>query len=385
MKKLLKIDNNTARNILVSNQLNFPFNVSSGKTSLLKLIEKLSYVQIDTISIVERSHHHIIWSRMKDYNRNLTDELLEKDKKIFEYWAHAAAYLPMKDYRFSLIRKRNYKKKYKDWSSYNKKLIKRILDRIKSDGPMQSRDFEDNRRKSTGWWDWKPSKDALEYLFHSGDLMVCKRSGFQKVYDLTERVLPENVNTVYPKEKIFYIHLILNSLYANGFASESEIMHLRKYDRKLFTQLIKELLEDGKVIEMNIAGPDNTVYLAKPEIIGDEKIDSVDNKIHILSPFDNLLINRKKLLKIFDFDFQLECYLPKHKRKYGYFCLPILYKNNFIGRIDLKADRNIKTLLIHNLHFENSHRKSKISEKMLMKKLHELAVFCGCNKIKKPD
>lgn len=383
MKKFIEIDKQTARNILISNQFSFEKSSYRDKALLHKLIEKLSYVQIDTISVVERSHHHILWSRMKAYEKTKTDELLEKDKLIFEYWAHAASYLPMKDYRFSLIRKRRYSKKYKTWGSANKKIIKRVLDRIKSEGPMQSRDFEDNRKIKSGWWDWKPSKDALDYLFHSGELMVSKRSGFQKVYDLTERVLPVSVNTEYPSETELYKNLIFNSINANGFACESDIMYQRKYDKKLFAKIITELIEDKKLFEMRIAGLESSRYYLNPDSIIEKKFFKDSKVIHILSPFDNLLIDRKKLLKIFDFDYQLECYLPKQKRKFGYFCLPILYKNNFMGRIDLKADRKKRIMYVNNIFFEKNFRKSKEFENKLNEKLNELAAFCGCNEVKK--
>src|SRR5689334_22167048 len=114
----------------------------TSKRELLQIIEHLTYIQIDTLSIVERSHHHILWTRLPEYKRSMLDELHNKDKKIFEYWGHAAAYLPMKDYRFSLIRKTNYAKKYKDWKNKNRKILKYVYERIRSEGPLQSKDFD---------------------------------------------------------------------------------------------------------------------------------------------------------------------------------------------------------------------------------------------------
>lgn len=379
----IETDIDNARKILISNQLNFTGHKKTFNNLLYGIIEKLSYVQIDTISVVERSHHHILWSRMNDYDKRTLDDLLEKDKLIFEYWAHAASYLPMKDYRFSLLRKDAFRKKHKEWGSANRKIIKRVYDRIKSDGPMQSRNFIDKKKPGKGWWDWKPSKDALDFLFHSGKLMVCRRSGFQKVFDITERVLPGNVNSSYPSEKEVFTNLILNSLNANGFSEEREIMYLRKYDRKLFTKVINELKEDKKIIDFKIKEMKDSDYYVQTNRVEDLIPKNMTDELYVLSPFDNLIIDRRKIRNLFGFDFQLECYLPGHKRKFGYFCLPVLYKNKFIGRIDLKADRKSKILFIQNIFFENHHKKSNSFNKILMKKLNLFAGFCGCESVNK--
>jgi uncharacterized protein YcaQ len=191
LHKIESISPDDARTLAIERQ--FP-SESSVKKSLLAIIERLGYVQIDTISIVKRSHHHILWSRFPAYNQAMLDKMLEKDRSIFEYWSHAASYLPMKDYRFSLPRKRSYATRHKDWRSSNKKLIRLILDRIRAEGPLSSREFEGTSSGASGWWNHKPAKAALEFLFHSGDLMVSARKNFAKFYDLPERVLPADVS-----------------------------------------------------------------------------------------------------------------------------------------------------------------------------------------------
>jgi len=379
--KPTKLTLKDARQIILFSQRLSLREETRGKENLYRTIEQLGYIQIDTISVVERSHHHILWSRMPSYKKSMLDELLEKDKRIFEYWSHAAAFLPMKDYKFSLIRKNNFSKKYKTWGSADKKIIKKVYGRVKSEGPLQSKDFEDKRQRSTGWWDWKPSKDALDYLFHTGQLMVVRRQGFQKVYDLTERVLPENIDAVIPTEKEFHQHLILASLNSNGLSSQREIMYLRKYDRKVFEKSLKELIKDGKITVISIEGIESEKYF-----ILTEKLDLLNakkkmNGLHILSPFDNLVIQRKKLKTFFNFDYQLECYVPQSKRKYGYFCLPVLNGDKFIGKIDLKASRATGSLIINNLFKETGINLNADVKNKFRKKLSELARFSGCTEV----
>ena len=378
MKKLSKKD---ARHIILSSQKLSLVNNDESKEYLYKTIEQLGYIQIDTISVVERSHHHILWSRMLSYKKSMLYDLLENDKRIFEYWSHAAAFLPMKDFKFSLIRKKNFSKKYKTWGSADKKIINRVYDRVKAEGPLQSKDFVDERKKSTGWWDWKPSKDALDYLFHTGKLMVVRRQGFQKVYDLTERVLPHGIDTGIPTEKLFHQHLILASLNSNGLSSQREIMYLRKYDSKSFERSLKELIMDGKITVVYIDGIDNEKYYVLTEkldlLTHPEKI----NGFHILSPFDNLVIQRKRLKTFFNFDYQLECYVPQSKRKFGYFCLPVLSGDKFIGKVDLKASRSTGSLIINNLFKEAEVNLNTSLQNKFRKKLEELARFSGCREV----
>ena len=358
----------------------------SSKRELLNIIEHLSYVQIDTLSIVERSHHHILWSRMPGYKKNMLEELHNKDKKIFEYWGHAAAYLPMKDYKYSLVRKYNYAKKYKDWKSKNRKLIKFVYDRIKNEGPLQSRNFlkDINKKGKTedknGWWSWKPAKEALEYLFHSGKLMVAKRSGFQKVYDLTERFLPAGIDTNLPTAEEYSEHIIMNAVNSHGFISGKEITYLRAKDPVIFSKALNLLCEKNELIRITLENSNDTYFSTKNNLKAINR-KSINNNLHILSPFDNLIIQRKRLKTLFNYDFQVEFYLPESKRKYGYFCMPVLWGDKFIGRVDAKADRSIKTLIIKNFFMETKNKLTEEFNSEFQQELHKLAIFTGCEKV----
>lgn len=352
-------------------------NISKGKENLYNIINQLGYIQIDTISVVERSHHHILFSRQNSYNRKHLDELV-KEKKVFEYWSHAAAYLPIDEYRFTLPRKEDYKKHYRDWSKKNKKLLSFVTDRIKAEGSLKSKDFEHRKISGTGWWDWKPAKNALEYLFHSGELFVIRREGFQKVYELTERVIDSNVNTNFPTNDELTENLIMNTVRATGLASEKEIFYQRKYDKKIFVKVCSELIEENKISELKVKSldekyftfPSNLEMLSKPSAL---------KSVHVLSPFDNAVIQRQRLKKLFGFDYVIECYLPAHKRKFGYFSLPVLFGDKFVMRMDCKADSSLKKFIVKNIFYEKSFKANNKSMIKFESKLKKLSEFSGCD------
>lgn len=327
-----------------------------GIEAVEKTIQKIHYLQIDTISVVERAHHHVLRARVSDYEPAMLTSLMTEHRSVFEYWFHAAAFLPIADYRFSLPMMQGYAKK----RSINKKLSREIIDRINAEGPLQSRDFKSPPgHRSTGWGGWKPTKIAMEHLFLSGQLMISERRGFQKVYDLTENVLPAWVNTAMPSEGERGRYYVRRMLAAMGAAQRKEIAY-PKSTVKRFSDFniqpcidgaVNELLEEGELKNFKL-GDVEYYCLAQqlescPQTLGRKRI-------HFLSPFDNLLINRRRLVDIFNFHYQLECYIPAGRRKYGYFTLPILYGDNFIGRMDCKADRKKSCLLIRQLWLEEN-------------------------------
>jgi len=377
MKPPIELSLEDARFLALKNQKLLERDDHHNKKDLLKIIEKIGYVQIDTISIVERAHHHILWTRLPAYKKSMLDDLM-KEKKIFEYWSHAAAFLPMKDYRFSLRRKENYKERYKAWAKKNKKIIDFARDRITNEGPLQSKDFEHPPRVKSGWWDWKPAKEALEYLFHAGQFMVAERKNFQKVYDLTERVLPKKIDTITPSYEEHCEHLIMNAINANGFASQKEMFYLRRGDSKIPLSVINRLAEEKKIIPVKINGVEDEKYYTTKENVKQLNKKEFTKDVHILSPFDNLVIQRKRLKTLFDFDYVIECYVPAAKRKFGYYVLPIVYGDKFIGRLDAKADRGNNLLRIINLWFEDKAKPDKNFKEIFKKRIDELTIFTGC-------
>lgn len=334
--------------ILVSQGIHKESKSGTGKAATYNTIAALNYVQIDSISVVERAHHHSIWNRTKNYSPGHIEQLLE-DKLIFEYWSHAASYLPMVDYRYSLPRKNAFAAGAEHWFKKDKQSMSLVLERIKAEGPLQAKDFKDNRDTKSGWWDWKPAKKALEQLFMEGELMAVKRQGFQKVYDLTERVLPTTIDVSTPSEAEYFQHLIINYLSANAIGTPQQITYLLKGLKIPVKKHCMQMLEEGLLITVTV---DEQLYFALPTLnnLLEEKLSR--NKVKILSPFDNLLIQRKRTKELFNYDYQIECYVPAEKRKIGYFSLPLLWGSQFSGRMDVKMDRKLGILNIINLHIE---------------------------------
>lgn len=351
-----------------------------GRKAIITAMEHLGYVQIDTLAVVARAHHHTLWSRLPDYKERSLHALLE-NKSIFEYWSHAASYLPMGDYRFSLPRKKAYAEGQSHWFAQDKKLKKYVYDRIKAEGALQSKDFEFKRTGPGNWYEWKPAKRALEQLFMEGKLMVAKRQGFQKVYDLTERVLPANIDTAIPSEKEYIEYLIRKAVQSNGIVEEKEIAYIRKGLNPLVRKTLKQLLKSGELIEVKVEGLGDALFVtSEAQLRSIEKIKLKQN-VQLLSPFDNAVIQRKRLNRFFDFDYQIECYVPEAKRKFGYFCLPVLYGDSFVARFDPKADRAEAIFYIKQMHFEKDFKPDAAFNATFAERLHGFAAFNGCDTI----
>lgn len=369
-----------ARNLALSSQLLNGTNGFKSTKDLLAIITRLGYIQIDTISIVERAHKHVLWTRLPEFRNEMLDELIDKDKKVFEFWDHAAAYMPMKHFRFTLPRKEMYAKKYKQWEKKNRKLLKLIIDRISAEGPLQSRDFEETKKRGL-WWDWKPAKEGLEFLFHTGRLVARARKSFQKVYDIPERFLPGNIDLTIPADEDLSEHLIMKSITANGISSEKELTYLRHHNRAATKSTLNRLIEEKKIVSLSIKEIGTEKYYSTKKILASLSSYAANSEVYILSPFDNIVIQRKRLQDLFGFDYLIECYVPAPKRKYGYFCLPVLYGSNFAGRIDAKADRRSGNFIIINEFWENGFKPDDDFTERYNLKLKELAEFSGCTKI----
>jgi len=375
--KILKIDKAQARAIALHAQgLDTIHSFGIGKEGALNTVKQLGYIQLDTLSVVARAHHHTLWTRSDAYAEMHLDELV-KEKKVFEYWSHAAAYMPMEDFRFSLPRKETFRKGRSHWFGKDKKVMKYVLDRIKAEGPLQSRDFETDKKRAS-WFDWKPAKNALEQLFQDGTLMVAGRKGFQKVYDLAENILPAGINTSLPTKEEYARHLIENTLKAHGFASVKEITHLRKGMGPIVLRALNIMLKEGEVTEFQIENIKEKQYSILS--IRNPKYRNPETAV-LLSPFDNAVIMRNRLKNIFDFDYGIECYLPEHKRTFGYFCLPILYGNQFVGRLDPKADREKEVFIVKSLHLEHPPANMDKFLPFLANAIKRFAAFNNCKKI----
>lgn len=348
-----------------------------GKNAVLKFLDQVGFVQIDTIYVVERAHHHTFVSRVPDYKREWLEQL-QLDGKIFEFWTYASGFIPMRDFRFSLPVKESFISRQKPLTPVEINLMQRILDRIGREGPLMARDFENDRvTKSSGWWDWRPSKIALERLHLDGRLMTTRKKNFQKVYDLTDNVIPRNIDTTIPTSEEYAKFIITSSLRALGVASLKDIAFRGRYVKNSIKEQLQKLEERGEVLRVKVQGVDDSLFMLP--YYKNKKI-NLSGDTFILSPFDLINVLRHRLKNFFSFDYQVECFVPKPKRKYGYFSLPILMGEVFVARMDSKAERKQSVLTIFNLHFETV----KLTAPKLNKVCHaivDFAKFNGCDAV----
>jgi len=345
----------------------------SGIEAVYRLIDHLGFVQLDTNYVVERAHHHVMASRIPNYE---TEWLagLGKDGLIFESFTSDAGYLPMKDFRYSLPVKKSIAINRKPLSAAETKLMQEVLDRVEREGPLMVSDFDDDRPKvSTGWWDWRPAKVALERLYMEGKLMISRTKAFQKVYDLPLNLVPPETDVALPTPEEFARYVIRRTLGALGIAYVKEMMwRARRVKGNVVKQELVQMIANGEVRTVTVEG----LKSAQLYMLGNQQTEvELSGEAFILSPFDILNIFRHRLKDFFDFNYQVECFVPAAKRKYGYFSLPVLVGDTFVARMDAKADRKHKVLMVHNLHFEEL----EVSKDMINKIVDTLKAFVKFN------
>lgn len=381
--KHVTISPEQARRLAVNAQLLQAQHSPGDKEQTAHIIDTLGYIQIDTIAVVERAHHHTLWTRQPDYRHEFLHELQVRDRRVFEYWAHAMAYVPMSDYRFYLAKMRNFSRPASRWAQHRlgqcRDIMPAVLDRIRSEGPLSAADFA------------APAKMALEFLFWRGELMISERRKFQKVYDLTERVLPGHIDTRIPTPEELGHFIVRRALAAFGVTQEREVRSFLQPDsirdsdmlmagRQVIADALLDLVESGEIVPVQIDTID-AVYYARSSAM--ELPDQpVSPTVSLLSPFDNLIIQRDRVQRLFQFDYVLECYLPEAKRTYGYFVMPVLWGDRLVGRLDPRADRKRKILDVRNLVLELKPNEFDELLPQLADKLKAFARFNKCTAIR---
>jgi uncharacterized protein YcaQ len=388
MTMTASISQKTARRLALNAQLfDGKTKIKKGKEGIAQAVGHLGYVQIDTISVIERAHHHTLWNRVPGYAPAQLHEAQAIDRSIFEYWGHAASLLPMKDYRFYIPMMRSfYDPKnawYRGWGEKYGSHIGPVLKSIREEGPKAARDFENPSGAGKGpWWDWKPAKAALEMLFWRGELMIRERNRFERVYDLTERVLPGGTDIRMPTPDELGRFIVSRALSALGVANEKDIRdYIRIGDRDIVARALKEMLFSAAIVRLSVEGQSGVLYALPGELEKVSALRAGAPRVHLLSPFDNLVISRSLLKERFAFDYTLECYVPKGKRRHGYFVLPILFGANIAGRLDPKADRATGTFIVRQLALEPGFADLERLIPELGRALCDLARFNGCRTI----
>lgn len=376
------------RRLALSHQgLISPASFGTGLSGTRHAIEHLGYVQIDTISVVERAHHHILWSRVPDYQQSHLNQLV-KQQHIFEYWFHAASYLPMQDYRYALPHMtsiRNGEHRY--FNRGDQAFMNEILARAKAEGSIRLRNIEQgNKQNSGGWWNSSLARRSIEQLFMQGDLMISERNGMEKVYQLTEYCIPSHLDLSVPTLEEYARYLFNTTLRAHGVFAWKQLLHLKvgQKIREAMRDIVNEQLDAGVITTLAQLGSSDkesqNLYIQTDAL---EQIPNIELKVKILSPFDNLVIHRERLNTLFKFDYRLECYVTPPKRVFGYFCLPILYGDQIVGRIDCKAHRAKNQFEVISLHLEPQHLNHTIADpahffNALNTEIHHFAKFNQC-------
>ena len=388
------IGNRDARRIFLHRHLlsDAPQGPASGN-DLLQLIQGLGFVQLDSINTVARAHDLILFSRRQRYRPQALKTLYERDGALFEHWTHDAAVIPMGYYpHWELRRQRDaqmLRQRYKNWHQHDfEGRFQSVLDQIRAQGPVSSSDVgQDEPRSNGGWWDWHPSKTALEYLWRAGALCVVGRDGFQKRYDLTERVIDAALcdPSQAPGEAQTIDWCCNGALDRLGFATPGELAafwaHISPAEAKAWVQHEQAA---GRVEQVQIAGADGTIHrsFARPGLASDPAIDMAPTaRLRVLSPFDPALRDRKRAERLFGFRYRIEMFVPAPKRVYGYYVFPILQGDSIIARVDMKAHRDRDTLVVRALWPEPGSRWGKGKQAAFEAELARIIRLAGVSQI----
>lgn len=378
---MLSISKSQARQLFKTAQFP-PIEGLSVADNTLAAIDHLGYVQIDTIHVVERAHQQTLWNRVPDYAPEALHQLQATNSLVFEYWAHAMSYIPIKDWRYYRFLMDSFpwgQSWFTRWHKENAHLLPSILQLVREEGPKCAADFE-NKNTRGAWWDWKPAKMALEILFWQGHLMVAKRNGFSKVYDLTERVLPKWVDKQ-PVNQIEADRFLVNrALQGMAVATKKDILlYINFRSRAGLPALFKEMQHNGEIISLGVEG-EKDQYYARPNFAKD--LNSKDHRpgyIQVLSPFDGMTINRDRLKRLYDVDYTIECYTPAARRKFGYFTQLLWLGDNYFGLADMVAKRQLKSLHVNHLQLVKKPDADELQA--LITGLARYAQFNKCHKV----
>ena len=392
---VLRIDNRQARRLLLDRQgLSQPPSRKLTRDGLLALIERIGFVQVDSISTVERAHHMILFARNQTYRRAHLTRLLERDRTLFENWTHDASIIPTRFHpywrrRFQREHRRIHDQLRKWRPGVSERDFAEVLDRIARDGPAMSRHMAPANTggnaggdaNGAGWWNWHPSKTALEVLWRTGALSITRREAFQKVYDLTERVIPADLAGGDVSEEAFVDWACASALDRLGVATSGEIAAFWDLvapaeakawcEARLGTELVPVEVEtaDGSKPRRSFARPDIAQRIAEvPEPPG---------RLRVLSPFDPLIRDRNRTHRLFNYHYRIEVFVPAAKRRYGYYVFPLLEGDRLIGRIDMKCRRAADALSVAGLWLEPKVKLSAGRRRRLEAELDRIRRFSG--------
>jgi uncharacterized protein YcaQ len=364
------------RFVLYAQKLNTPNGAEPEVTreAIAELVEQLACVQIDTLQRVQRSHYLTVWSRLGSYDPADLDALVyassqeagaKNKRQLFEYWFHAACLLPLGEYRYRLQRMQASRHKPRErrrrWleREQNQELLRYVHSRIEREGALLARDFEHAGGGGGTWWNWKPAKSALEYLFDCGDLLIANRENFQRAYDLAERVLPDWVDRSDPGVEATKRHVLERTMMAAGICAQNQLAdYAHDFSRTSAKGMIETLLQEGVFKRVSARlhnGKVDTLILHRDRMLDLQRCAEGEIKAErttFLNPFDPFFYPRGRDEQFWGFRQVLEAYKPVEKRIWGYYCLPILHGAELIGRFDPRLDRQANRLHLEALYLE---------------------------------
>ena len=372
-------------------------------SGLLEVVRDLGCLQLDPIGVVARSHQLVLFSRVGKYDLAHLDQLLWQERSLFEYWAHCASIVLTEDYPLYSPMMRAYpsgdsvyRQRAREWIAKNQELRRYILNRLRREGPLLSRDLEEDGLYpkawvSTGWTSGRNISRMLDFLWIGGKIMVAGREGIQKRWDLTERVLPEWTPRERLPEREVVRRAAQRSLRALGVATPRQIQyHFTRGRYPNLNRALADLEAEGRIKRVEIRDDGSTwpgewyIHTDDWSLITNHSITQSLNhwepRTTLLSPFDNLICDRKRTQQLFNFDYTMEIYVPKHKRKYGYYVLPILHGDRFIGRVDPEMDRERGALKVNAVYAEPD--APKAAGGAVAGAIEDLAAFLGAREIR---
>lgn len=324
---------------------------------LKRMLQRLGVVQIDSVNALVRSHYLPLFSRLGDYSPALLDQLAwgkRRQRRLFEYWGHEASLLPLELYpmmRWRMAHAREGKGIYRQLATFGherRDVIERVMAAVRDQGALGAGSLSTREERAGPWWDWSEEKHALEWLFAAGEVTVAGRRGFERLYDLPERVLPSAIlDQSTPTEREAHRSLLLHAANALGVATEQDLRDYFRLSPQQSKAAVADLLEEGHLQACTVQGWKQPGYVA-----GIPRIPRRIAASALLSPFDSLVWERSRTERLFDFRYRLEIYTPAHKRVYGYYVLPFLYNERIAARLDLRAERAQGRLAVHAVHEE---------------------------------
>jgi uncharacterized protein YcaQ len=358
---VIQLSLDTARILSVIKQGLHRRPMAADKRALRDTILRIGVVQLDTISVVARSHYLVMLARVGPYDPGDLDALLYPDRSVFEQWAHAACLIPAEDYsHFAPVMLARRHRPLQPWlvrrlGDEGEEVLDAVLAEVRERGPLASRDFEDPRQERGTWWDWKPAKTALEVLFERGYLMVDRRVNFQRYSDLAERVLPASTQPSTSTVADWQRFAALRSVACLGVATARHVSEYYYQKKPGARAAVESLAAEGAVVPVGVEGWKDTAYVVPVDLPLIEEIDARRAQPALtafLSPFNNLIWDRQRVRDLFGFDYASEMYQPAAKRVHGYYVMPILHQGRLVGRLDPKVDRKTNTMIIRAIYLE---------------------------------